>query len=84
MKVNSSTIAEIDREVVKDELFLKVTFKNGNNCAQWLYKLTNTILKNMIVIEMGIIKMKAEILDLRMVGAICYNQIFLIYHQIIQ
>ena len=35
MKVNSSTIAEIDREVVNDELFLKVTFKNGR---EYLYE----------------------------------------------
>jgi hypothetical protein len=35
MKVNSSTISEIDREVVNDELFLKVTFKNGR---EYLYE----------------------------------------------
>lgn len=35
MKVNSSTIAEIDREVIKEELFLKVTFKNGR---EYLYE----------------------------------------------
>jgi len=35
MKVNSSTIAEIDREVIKEELFLKVTFVNGR---EYLYE----------------------------------------------
>ena len=29
MKVQSSTIAEIDREVVNEKLFLKVIFTNG-------------------------------------------------------
>lgn len=35
MKVNSSTIADIDRELVDGKLFLKVTFKNGN---EYLYE----------------------------------------------
>ena len=35
MKVNSSTIAEIDREVVDGEVYLKVTFKNGR---EYLYE----------------------------------------------
>ena len=35
MKVQSSTISEIDREVVNDELFLKVTFVNGR---EYLYQ----------------------------------------------
>jgi len=35
MKVNSSTIKEIDREVINDELFLKVTFNNGR---EYLYQ----------------------------------------------
>jgi len=35
MKVNSSTIADIDREVVKGKLFLKVTFTNGR---EYLYE----------------------------------------------
>ncbi len=35
MKVNSSTIAEIDREVIKGELFLKITFTSG---AEYLYQ----------------------------------------------
>lgn len=35
MKVNSSTIAEIDREVVEGKLYLKVTFTNGR---EYLYE----------------------------------------------
>lgn len=35
MKVNSSTIAEIDREVIDGEIYLKVTFKNGR---EYLYE----------------------------------------------
>ena len=35
MKVNSSTITDIDREVVGGKLFLKVTFKNG---SEYLYE----------------------------------------------
>lgn len=35
MKVNSSTIAEIDREVIDEKLYLKVTFKNGR---EYLYE----------------------------------------------
>ena len=35
MKVNSSTISEIDREVIKGELFLKITFTSG---AEYLYQ----------------------------------------------
>ena len=35
MKVQSSTIAEIDREVINEELFLKVTFVNGR---EYLYE----------------------------------------------
>lgn len=35
MKVQSSTIAEIDREVVEGELYLKVTFKHG---GEYLYE----------------------------------------------
>lgn len=35
MKVNSSTIKEIDREVVNNQLFLKVTFVNGR---EYLYE----------------------------------------------
>lgn len=35
MKVQSSTIAEIDREVVNEKLFLKVIFTNGR---EYLYE----------------------------------------------
>ena len=35
MKVKSSTIAEIDREVVNEKLFLKVIFTNGR---EYLYE----------------------------------------------
>lgn len=35
MKVNSSTVKEIDREVVNGKIFLKVTFNNGR---EYLYE----------------------------------------------
>lgn len=35
MKVQSSTISDIDREVIDGELFLKVTFTNGR---EYLYE----------------------------------------------
>ena len=35
MKVISSTIAEIDREVIDEKLYLKVTFNNGR---EYLYE----------------------------------------------
>lgn len=35
MKVNSSTIAEIDREVIDGNIYLKVTFTNGR---EYLYE----------------------------------------------
>ena len=35
MRVDSSTILDIDREVVKGELFLKITFTSG---AEYLYQ----------------------------------------------
>ena len=35
MKVNSSTIQEIDREVINGNLYLKVTFVNGR---EYLYE----------------------------------------------
>lgn len=35
MKVNSSTIAEIDHEMVKGQLFVKVVFTNGR---EYLYE----------------------------------------------
>ena len=35
MKVNSSTIADIDREVIDGNIYLKVTFTNGR---EYLYE----------------------------------------------
>ena len=35
MKVNSSTIADIDREVIDGKIYLKVTFNNGR---EYLYE----------------------------------------------
>lgn len=49
MKVNSSTIAEIDREVIKGNVYLKVVFVNGR---EYLYEgVTPQIYENFLKAE---------------------------------